>query len=110
MMPVRCDTAWTQKTPALVTGLMALPPHHADAVGKIVFRIVDTMARPLGDFDGHVETFGGDGKFARARAAWPTDLAVPGAHFLLGIAYDRQGQELTRVAPRMVSVQNAQGY
>ena len=110
MMPVRCDTAWTQKTPALVTGLMCLPPHHAEAVGKLVFRIVGTDGRPLGDFEGSVEKFGGDGTFARARATWPTDLAVPGEHFLLGIAYDRNGQELARVAPRMVSVHNTQGY
>ena len=110
MMPVRCDTAWTQKTPALVTGLMALPPNQAEAVGKVVFRILDTGGRTLGDFEGKAETFGGHGTFQRARAQWPTDLAVPGEHFLLGIAYDTQGQELARVAPRMVSVQNLQGY
>ena len=89
---------------------MCLPPHHAEAVGKLVFRIVGTDGRPLGDFEGSVEKFGGDGTFARARATWPTDLAVPGEHFLLGIAYDRNGQELARVAPRMVSVHNTQGY
>ncbi|MBI3839685.1 MAG: hypothetical protein HY288_17325 [Planctomycetia bacterium] len=110
MMPIRCDTAWTQKTRAMVTGLMALPPHHADQVGKVVFRILDTDGKILGDFDGQVESFDGEGKFQRARAEWPTDLAVPGAHFLLGIVYDRQGCELARVAPRMVSVQNSQGY
>jgi hypothetical protein len=110
MMPVRCDTAWTQKTPALVTGLMALPPNHADAVAKIVFRVIDTLGQTVGDFEGRVEPFGGEGKFARATATWPSDAAVPGAHFLLGIAYDKQGQELTRVAPRMVSVANSQGY
>ena len=76
MMPLRCDTAWTQKTPALVTGLMAMPPHHADAVGKLVFRIVGTDGQVLGDFEGRVESFGGDGKFARARGRpglpiWP---------------------------------------
>ena len=110
MMPVRCDTPWTQKKPALVTGLMAIAPHHAAEVGKVLFRILDTDGKTLGDFEGKIETFGSEGKFARARAEWPTDLAVPGAHSLLGVVYDRQGQELTRVAPRMVSVQNTQGY
>ena len=110
MMPVRCDTDWSQKTKPLVTGLMALPPHHADQVGKIVFRILDTDGRLIEDFAGEVETFGGEGKFQRARAHWPVDLAVPGAHLLLGVVYDREGRELTRVAPRMVSVQNSPGY
>jgi hypothetical protein len=110
MMPVRCDTAWNQETKALVTGVMALPPHHAGEVDKVVFRILDTEGKTLGDFPGKVETFGGEGTFQRALAQWPTDLAVPGAHFLLGIAYDREGRELARVAPRMVSVQNTQGY
>jgi hypothetical protein len=110
MMPLRCDTTWTQKTPALVTGFMALPPNQAQQVGKIVFRILDTDGRTLGDFEGRAETFGGEGTFQRSRAQWPTDLAMPGAHFLVGIAYDTQGQELARVAPRMVSVQNSQGY
>jgi hypothetical protein len=110
LMPVRCDTAWTQPTRAFVTGFMALPPNHAAQVGKVVFRILDTDGKTLGDFEGQVETFGGDGTFRRAKAQWPTDLAVPGAHLLLGVVFDREGRELARVAPRMVSVQNSQGY
>jgi len=110
MMPIRCDTAWTQQTRALVTGLMALPPHHTDQVGKVVFRILDTEGKVLGEFQGQVESFDGEGKFQRARAEWPTDLAVPGAHLLVGLIFDHQGRELARVAPRMVSVQNSQGY
>ncbi len=110
LMPVRCDTAWTQNTRALVTGLMALPPNHAATIGKIVFRVLDTGGATIGEFEGRVETFGGHGTFRRAKAQWPNDLAAPGAHFLLGVVYDREGHELTRVAPRMVSVQNSQGY
>ncbi len=106
MMPVRCDTAWTQKTPAMVTGTMALPPNHAEQVGKIVFRILDVEGRTVADFPGTLEGFGHDANFQRASAQWQTDKAVPGAHFLLGLVYDRGGKELTRVAPRMVSVQN----
>jgi hypothetical protein len=108
MMPLRCDTAWTQDTRALVTGLMAVPPNQAGQIGKIVFRLVDLEGKTLGDFPGQMETLEADGKFLRAKAQWPTDLAVPGAHHLLGIVYDQQGQELTRVAPRMVSVHNNQ--
>jgi hypothetical protein len=110
MMPLRCDTAWTQTQPAMVQGIIALPPHRADRVRKVIFRILDTGGATLGDFEGRKEEFGGDGQFARAVAQWPTDLAVPGAHQLLGLVYDRDGRELTRVAPRMVSVQNTQGY
>lgn len=110
MMPVRCDTAWTQKTRALVTGLMALPPYPGEWIGKVAFRILDTDGKTLGEFEGKTEAFGGEGTFRRARAEWPTDLAVPGASLLLGVVYDREGRELARIAPRMVSVQNSQGY
>lgn len=110
MMPVRCDTAWVQEGRAMVTGLAALPPNHSGEVSKVVFRITDLEGRTVGEFPGRVETLQAEGKFLRARAEWPTDLAVPGAHHLLAIAYDRQGGELTRVAPRLVSVNNVQGY
>ena len=46
----------------------------------------------------------------RAEAQWPTDEAAPGTYLPLGIIYDRDGKELTRVAPRLVSVNNAPGY
>jgi hypothetical protein len=110
MMPIRCDTAWTQTTKAMVTGYLALPPQQSAEVGKIVFRLLDTEGNILGDFAGQVQSLDADGKFQRATATWPTDLAVPGEHFLLGLVYDRQGRQLARVAPRMVSVQNSQGY
>jgi TolA-binding protein len=51
-----------------------------------------------------------EGGFRRATATWPNDAAAPGAHFWMGIAYDSQGQELSRVAPRMVSVHMQPGY
>ena len=89
---------------------MAVPPNQADAVGKYVFRLTDLDGQQIGQFDGQVETINAEGKFQRARAEWPTDLAIPGEHQLIGIAYDKSGQELARVAPRMVSVNNSPGY
>jgi hypothetical protein len=110
MAPVRCDTAWTQETNALVTGQMALPPDGRDAFGKVVFRLLDTDGKLLADYEGRVETLNEEGRFYRAFAQWPSDVAVPGAHMLTGIIYGKDGNELTRVAPRMVSVNNTQGY
>jgi hypothetical protein len=110
MMPVRCDTPWNQKTKALVTGLMAMPPNHAEAIGKVVFRLLDTEGKTIGEYPGEIETIQAEGNFQRAKATWPTDVAAPGAYLLLGIVYDKQGRELTRVAPRMVSVHNLPGY
>ncbi|MBI2825297.1 MAG: hypothetical protein HYX69_11485 [Planctomycetia bacterium] len=110
MMPIRCDTAWTQPTVALVTGLMALPPDQADQIGKITFRLVDTDGRTINEYAGEREVIEAEGRFYRAKAQWPTDVAAPGSYFLLGLVYDKEGKELARVAPRMVSVNNAPGY
>lgn len=110
MAPVRCDTPWGQDTNALVTGYMALPPNHADAIAKTAFRLLDTEGNVLGEFPAEIETINAEGGFYRARAQWPTDDAPPGTYFLLGVAYDAAGRELARVAPRMVSVNNEQGY
>lgn len=110
MIPLRCDTPWSQPTKALVTGLAAVPPNHADQVGKFVFRLLDLEGKTLGEFEGQIETLQAEGQFQRYKAQWPTDAAVPGGHQLVGIAYDRNGKELSRVAPRLVSVNNLQGY
>ena len=110
MFPVRCDTAWTQPTKPHVFGYMALPPNHTENIGKVTFRVVGLDGQKLGEFDGKIETFEKQGNFQRASAQWPNTLAVPGAHHLLGIVYDKSGKELTRVAPRMVSVGITSGY
>lgn len=110
MCPVRCDTAWTQDTTALVTGYMALPPDHLDEIGKVVFRLLDTSGKTLGEYPGTIETIDAPGRFFRAKAQWPTDAAPPGGYFLLGVIEDKEGRELTRVAPRLVSVHNTPGY
>ena len=110
MFPIRCDTAWSQPAKPEVLGYMAIPPNKTDIIGKVVFRVLSLDGKTLGDFDGKIETFEVLGNFLRASAQWPNDLALPGAHLLLGIIYDPSGKELTRVAPRMVSVNMAPGY
>ena len=110
MFPIRCDTAWGQPGNPQVTGLMAIPPNYTDQIGKVAFRILDLNGKKLGEFDGKIDTFEAEGNFARATAQWPNDLAIPGAHHLLGVVYDKKGKELTRIAPRMVSVNMQPGY
>jgi hypothetical protein len=110
MMPVRCDTAWSQPTKALVTGQMALPPDQAGEISKVVFRSSDLEGKTVGDYPGKVTTIHEAGRFQLAEAQWPSDAAVPGLHTLIGIVYGQDGKELCRVAPRMVSAGWVQGY
>lgn len=110
MMPMRCDTAWSQPTEPYVTGIIALPPGRAEAVGRIAFRITDLGGALLGEFAARREVFEQEGKFARAVARWPGDLATPGRCHVTALVFDRQGEELTRIAPRLVSVNWKPGY
>ena len=63
----------------MVTGLMAVPPDHADEIGKIVFRVLDPEGQVLNDYEGRIETLQPEGRFLLAIAQWPTDDAPPGA-------------------------------
>ena len=110
MLPVRCDTPWSQTTRAMVVGKMMLPPDHADQIGKIVFRLLDLEGKTIGEHAGAVKTLHEAGRFQLAEAQWPSDSAPAGLHNLIGIVYDKGGKELTRVAPRMVSAGWVQGY
>ena len=110
MMPVRCDTAWNQPTKAMVTGKLMLPPDQADQIGKVVFRVSDLEGKTLGEYPGAVQTIQEAGRFQLAEAQWPSDVAIPGMHTLLAIVYGKDGKELCRVAPRMVSAGWVQGY
>lgn len=110
MTPVRCDTAWTQNSKPQVTAFMALPPNQTEQIGKVIFEVLGTDGKSRGGFEGRVETFQAEGDFKRAVAQWPADLAPPGAYHLRGVVYDKSGKELTRVAPRMVSVNMSPGY
>ena len=109
-MPLRCDTAWRQPTKARVHGIISLPPNHSDAVGKIVFRVSDLTGKTLGEFEAKPQPFQQEGNFISAIANWPVDVAPPGGHHVTAIVYDRGGNELTRVAPRLVSTSMRQGY
>lgn len=110
MMPLRVDTPWSQKTKGHSYGQIALPPNHADEVGKIVFRITDLAGKTLGEFDAQTEVIQAEGNFARATAHWPIDRAPPGAHHVTAVVFDKSGRELTRVAPRLHSVNMQPGY
>ena len=110
LMPLRCDTGWEQPVKAAASGCIALPVNHAETVGKVVFRITDLDGKILGDFEAKPEVFEAVGNFVRATASWPADLAVPGGHQVTAIVYDPAGVELTRIAPRLVSVNMEPGY
>jgi Carbohydrate family 9 binding domain-like len=110
MMPLRCDTPWGQPTKAMVTGKLTLPPDHADQIGKVVFRVADLDGKTLGEYPGSVETIHEAGRFQLAQAQWPSDVAIPGLHTLVAIVQGKDGSELCRIAPRMVSAGWVQGY
>lgn len=110
MMPMRVDVPWTQETKAHAYGRIALPPNRADQVGRIVFELTDLQGRILGEYAADPETFQEQGHFARATAHWPIDVAPPGLHHVTAVVYGTDDRELTRVAPRLVSVNWAPGY
>jgi hypothetical protein len=110
MMPMRCDTAWQQSKLASAQGMISLPPNQLDLIGKIVFQISDLTGSVLGEFEAARQVFEQNGNFATATADWPVDLAPPGGHHVTAIVYGRDGKELTRVAPRLVSTAMLQGY
>lgn len=111
MMPVRCDTAWGQRTKAFAHGTITMPPNHTDTIGKIVFRLTDLAGKTLGEYEAApARQFQALGNFATATASWPTDIAPPGGHHVTAIIFDKQGKELTRIAPRLVSTTMKKGY
>jgi hypothetical protein len=110
MMPIRCDTAWSQRTAAHAHAIVTLPPNHNDQVGKVAFRLTDLEGKTLGEFDAQPQVFQADGNFATASATWPNDLAAPGQHHVTAIVYDKDGKELARIAPRLVSTTMSKGY
>lgn len=111
MLPIRVDVPWMQETRPHVRALVALPPNRADQVDKVVFETVDLHGKVTGKFEANErETFEDSGGFVRMRASWPTSRSAPGQFSVRAIAFDAQGEELTRVAPRLVSVNMVQGY
>jgi hypothetical protein len=110
MMPLRCDTAWSQTTRAHAYGTICLPPNHRDSVGKIIFRLTDLSGKTLGEYEAKTTPILDEAGFASATATWPIDVAPPGSHQVTAIVYGVDGKELTRVAPRLVSTSMKQGY
>ena len=88
-----------------------MPPNHADDIGKIVFRLTDLAGKTLGEYETKpAVAFQAEGNFATATAAWPADVAAPGGHHVTAIVYDKSGNELARIAPRLVSTTMKKGY
>src|SRR5439155_4661235 len=110
LAPMRCDVPWNQKTKALVTGQVALPPNQAAQIGKIVFTISDLAGKKLGEYAADRKTIQDAGRFYLAEAQWPADAAISGQHTAVVILFDKNGQELCRVAPRLQSAGMTQGY
>ncbi len=110
MTPIRCDTPWSQETHPMVQAFMSIPPNQTEILGRVMFRLIDAQGSVIGEHPGKMETFEAYGNFQRARAQWPADLSDPGAYSVVGLVYDRQGNELCRVLPRMVSVGMKSGY
>lgn len=110
LMPIRVDTAWSQKEKGQVGAQIALPPNQLEKIGQIVFRLTEVEGKKIDEFQAERETFQNAGNFVRANARWPLDKAAPGAYHVTAIVHDVNGKELTRVAPRLVSVGMQQGY
>ncbi len=110
MFPMRVDTAWGQPSKPRVTGIIALPPGQMDEVGRVVFRLTKLDGAVIAEFPAKRETFEEEGKFTRATASWPADIAAPGNHHVTAIVFDRSWTERARIAPRLVSVNWETGY
>lgn len=111
MMPMRIDVPWSQEGEPQVVGQIALPPNRADRVGRIVFQVSDLAGKVLGEFEASERReLAPAGNFVVREARWPTALAAPGRFQVQAAVYDAQGAEMTRVAPRMVSVNMEPGY
>lgn len=111
MMPLRVDVPWGQPGEPQVVGQIALPPNRADEVGRVVFQVVDLAGNVVGEFEAATERkLAPEGDFIVREARWPASMAAPGTFDVRAVVYSHEGEELTRVAPRLVSVNMQQGY
>ncbi len=111
LLPVRIDTPWGQAGAPQVEALAALPPNRADDIAKVVFQTIDLHGNVIGEHEASErQVIDARGGFERLRATWPADEADPGRFNIVAVAYDSAGKELTRCAPRMVSVNIWPGY
>jgi hypothetical protein len=111
MMPMRIDVPWSQEGEPHAVAQIALPPNGLERVGRIVFQVSDLTGKVLGEFEANERReLAPSGNFIVREVRWPTALAAPGRFQVQAVVYDAQGTELTRVAPRMVSVNMELGY
>ena len=111
MMPIRIDVPWQQDAAPRVEARIAIPPPARDVVGRIDFELRSLDDEPLGRYEAAEEEFlDDDGQFLVRTARWPLAVAPAGGYQVRAVAFDRSGTELTRVAPRLVSVNMEQGY
>lgn len=111
MMPLRIDVPWNQESQPETVAQIAGPPGRAAEIGRIVFHLTDLQGRELGQYEAVTETaLDAEHHFLRREARWPTAVAVPGRYQVHAVVSDPQGNELTRIAPRMTSVNMTQGY
>lgn len=111
MTPMRVDVPWGQPGEPQVVGRIALPPRQENEIGRISFQVLDLSGKILGEFDADQRRdLAAGGDFALREAHWPAATAAPGACEVRAIVYDKAGKELSRVAPRLVSVNMEQGY
>jgi hypothetical protein len=111
MMPIRVDVPWVQETRPHVHAFVAMPPGRADEVRRVVFQVLNLQDEVQGEYVAQEkQRLDATGEFTRWVARWPTTAAIPGQHLVRAIVYDDQEEPLTRIAPRMVSVNSEQGY
>jgi hypothetical protein len=111
MMPIRVDTDWQQSSEPQVHASIAMPPNQLDEVAKVEFQLLNTSGQLIASYLAeNEEVLERQGNFVRRTAHWPNTVASPGGYHVQAIVYDRSGAELTRVAPRLVSVNMNQGY
>ena len=111
MMPIRVDTPWQQQTEPQVHTSIAIAPNRMDEVAKVEFQLLNTNGNVIATYPADKEeVLERRGNFVRRTAHWPTTVVAPGAYHTQAVVYDHSGAELTRVTPRLVSVNMDQGY
>jgi hypothetical protein len=111
LMPMRVDVPWNQSGTPQVVGRIALPPGRSDEVGRIVFQLTDLRGNAIGEFEaGEAQPLASEGDFAVREARWPADIAAPGTYHVQAVVFHKEGAELARIAPRLVSVNMEPGY
>ncbi len=111
LMPVRVDVPWQQPGEPQVIAKISIPPVTLVKFGKVEFHVSDLEGHSLGVYTaGDTETLADSKWFQYRTAAWPLSVTPGGAYHVHAVVYDADGRELTRVAPRMISVNMQQGY